>query len=111
MKWAATGSLLVFLLSTYSLAEDDKGKEMFIRHCRVCHGEKAAGTDKGPALVHKVYHPSHHADWSFYLAVQNGVKAHHFSFGDMPPIKAVAREEVGEIVRYVRGLQKEAKIF
>ncbi len=88
------------------------GKTVFDARCAVCHGALALGTDKkGPPLVDKVYAPSHHGDFSFNLAVRNGVRSHHWGYGDMPPVEGVAREEVEAIIRYVRRLQKEAGIF
>lgn len=86
------------------------GKAIFESKCAECHGRKANGTDKGPPLVHKIYEPSHHGDAAFYLAVRQGVRAHHWPFGDMPPVAGVGDEEVAQIISYVRGLQKAAGI-
>ena len=61
------------------------GEQQFNEKCATCHGVNAAGSDQGPPLIHKIYEPGHHADGSFYNAVQNGVRAHHWNFGDMPP--------------------------
>jgi mono/diheme cytochrome c family protein len=82
------------------------GELAYVEHCARCHGPRGAGTTTGPALVHAVYRPSHHADSAFMLAVRRGVRAHHWSFGDMPPQPAVADRELSDIVRYVRELQK-----
>lgn len=92
-----------------TVAADD-GVALFQRNCAECHGREAKGTDKGPPLVHKIYEPGHHADASFYLAVRRGVRAHHWPFGDMPPVTGVSDEEIGRILAYVRGLQKAAGI-
>ncbi len=92
-------------------AELAKGEALFNTHCARCHGEGARGTDHGPAFLSKIYEPNHHGDAAFQLAAQRGVRAHHWNFGDMPKIEGVQPEEVGEIVRYVRWLQKEAGIF
>jgi hypothetical protein len=43
---------------------------------------------------------------SFYLAVQNGVRAHHWRFGDMPAQTGLTRADVAGIVAYVRELQR-----
>lgn len=86
------------------------GAAIFERRCAECHGREAKGTDKGPPLVDKIYEPSHHGDASFYLAVRQGVRSHHWPFGDMPPVEGVADEEIAQIVSYVRGLQKAAGI-
>ncbi len=59
-----------------------------------------------PPLVHRIYAPRHHADFAFHLAVQNGVRAHHWGFGDMPPIPGLSRSEVSHIIDYIRALQR-----
>jgi hypothetical protein len=56
--------------------------------------------------VHRVYHSGLHADVAFDLAVRRGVRAHHWSFGDMPPQPELTPTEVASITRYVRELQK-----
>jgi len=86
------------------------GQRLYLEHCVDCHGDHARGTPDGPPLVHPVYRSSHHADVAFQLAVQRGVRAHHWRFGDMPPVPGVAAGDVREIVRYVRWLQVEAGI-
>lgn len=88
-----------------------KGESLFNHHCIKCHGQKASGTDKGPPLVHRIYHPNHHSDLSFHWAAQRGVKAHHWSFGDMPKVEDVRKDEMDAIIIYVRDLQKKAGIF
>ena len=50
----------------------EAGKVAFEAHCARCHGLNAAGTDKGPTFLDRVYHPGHHADPSFVLAVTRG---------------------------------------
>ncbi len=84
------------------------GEVAFISKCAECHGENATGLEgSAPPLVHKIYEPSHHGDTSFYLAVQNGVRAHHWPFGNMPPVEGLTRGDVKGIVAYVRELQRE----
>ena len=92
-------------------AEYAAGDSLFAQRCIECHGESARGTDQGPPLVHKVYEPGHHADFAFLRAVQFGVAAHHWRFGNMLPVSGVTRQQVTEIVGYVRWLQREAGIF
>lgn len=87
------------------------GRALFNSKCSKCHGLKGVGTDKGPPLVHKIYEPNHHADMSFYWAAERGVRAHHWGFGDMPPVEGVSKDDVAAMIRYIRGLQKEAGIF
>ncbi len=72
---------------------------------------KGVGTVKGPPLVHNIYNPNHHADITFRWAVERGVKAHHWNFGDMPKQGGVKQQEVEAIIKYVRDIQKEAGIY
>ena len=92
-------------------AEFQVGETKFNANCASCHGKQAAGTDHGPPLVHKIYEPNHHGDPAFQRAAANGVKAHHWEFGDMPKIGGVTPEDVDQIVKYVRWLQTQAGIF
>ena len=82
------------------------GQVAFDNNCAGCHGAKAAGSDKGPPLIHKIYEPSHHGDFAFLAAAKNGVRAHHWRFGDMQPVPGVTDKQVEWIVRYVREMQR-----
>ena len=83
------------------------GKQTFEAKCASCHGENAVGQDGvAPPLVHKIYEPSHHGDESFQRAAASGVRAHHWRFGDMPPVDGLTRGDVTMIVAYVRELQR-----
>jgi mono/diheme cytochrome c family protein len=86
-----------------ALASD--GKIAFDANCIVCHGQNAAGTEKGPPLVHDIYNPGHHADGAFFLAAKLGVRQHHWSYGDMPPQRQVTEPQIAAIVQYIRELQ------
>ena len=92
-------------IPTFS-AEAGAGQALFEENCMACHGRHASGSDQGPPLVHKIYEPNHHADISFVLAVRNGVRAHHWKFGNMAPVEGVSDEDVTKITRYVRELQR-----
>jgi cytochrome c len=83
-----------------------QGEELFKANCAVCHGKNAAGTPNGPPLVHKIYEPSHHSNLSFQRAAKLGVRAHHWPFGNMPPVPDVTDMEVERVVAYVRELQR-----
>lgn len=91
-------------------AEFQTGEAKFNANCAACHGPQAAGTDHGPPLVHKIYEPNHHGDSAFQRAAANGVKAHHWEFGNMPKIEGVTPDDVDQIVKYVRWLQRQAGI-
>lgn len=82
------------------------GRLPFDRSCSACHGVHVAGSAKGSPLVHRAYHPGLHGDSAFDLAVRWGVRAHHWSFGDMPPQPDVTATELANITRYVRELQR-----
>lgn len=92
-------------------ADVQLGEAKFNANCAACHGGRAVGTKQGPPLVHKIYEPNHHADVAFQRAAANGVRAHHWEFGNMPKIEGVTAEDVDHIIRYVRWLQREAGIY
>lgn len=82
------------------------GETLFNANCVACHGKNAGGTKSGPPLVHKIYEPSHHSDLSFQRAAKLGVRAHHWPFGNMPPVPGVNETDVTQIIAYVRELQR-----
>lgn len=83
------------------------GSLAFDTNCAACHGKNAVGQDGvAPPLVHIIYEPNHHGDAAFLLAAKNGVRAHHWPFGDMPPIPNVPDDSIALIVDYVRELQR-----
>lgn len=101
------GAALVQVNVPTLTAEASAGKAVFDAKCAVCHGPNAAGVDgAGPPLVHIIYEPNHHADAAFYLAVKQGVRAHHWRFGNMPPMPGVVEQDVAKIIAYVRELQR-----
>jgi mono/diheme cytochrome c family protein len=89
---------------TYSALARD-GKTLFDQNCAACHGANASGTDTGPPLVHDIYNPGHHADEAFVLAARNGVRAHHWPYGDMSPVDGVNEAQARAIATFVRELQ------
>jgi len=97
-------------IAATSPPEVAQGKALFEQNCSACHGPAADGTAQGPPLVHIIYEPNHHGDASFVLAARNGVRAHHWQFGDMPPVEGVTDASVLEIVGYIRWLQRQVGI-
>jgi len=87
-----------------------KGENLYVQACSSCHGPGAHGSDNGPPLVHKIYESSHHSDISFFHAAKNGVAAHHWQFGNMPPVPGVTPKDVAHIVAYVRREQRAVGI-
>ena len=83
------------------------GQSAFDTTCAACHGSNAAGIEgTAPPLVHKIYEPSHHADYAFEMAITQGVRAHHWRFGDMPAQPGVTQTDAQNIIAYVRELQR-----
>lgn len=125
--WIVAATLVVVAAIAWSLTNDGAanaaagpepqlpfavmaGKQAYDANCVQCHGANGAGTDKGPPLVHEVYNPGHHSDASFARAVAQGVRQHHWRFGDMPAQPKVTDAQLQAIVRYVRALQESRGI-
>ena len=102
------GRLLASVILPKRLSQNaQSGKRGFEAKCAACHGVNAAGQDGvAPPLVHKIYEPSHHGDESFQRAVSMGVQAHHWRFGNMPPVEGLTRGDVKMIISYIRELQR-----
>lgn len=92
-------------------AQARQGEIAFNARCALCHGIGAAGTTLGPPLAHRIYEPGHHQDFAFRNAIRNGVTAHHWQFGNMPPVPGVSDDDVEAIICYVRELQRAAGIY
>ncbi|MGF6861795.1 cytochrome c553 [Rhodobacteraceae bacterium MBR-64] len=103
----ATGGALVDVVLPASLsAPAQTGRQIFNLACASCHGTDAAGRNgKGPPLIHRIYEPGHHGDQAFMMAPRNGVRAHHWKFGDMPPIPGLSDGDLKQIARFVREVQ------
>lgn len=83
-----------------------EGSDLYAANCAECHGEDLRGTEQGPPFLSPIYEPGHHSDGAFLLAVQTGVRAHHWNFGDMPPVEGLTPEDVEAIVAFVRETQR-----
>lgn len=92
-------------------SEAKRGGALFMGKCASCHGFYAQGTEKGPPLLHKYYHPGHHSDQAFWQAIRNGSRQHHWSFGDMKPVDNVSDEQIPLLIRFVRELQKANGVY
>ncbi len=102
----ATGAAMVQVKVPSLSGAAAEGEAVFNENCASCHGTNAAGQEGiAPPLIHRIYEPSHHADGSFLLAVKQGVRAHHWPFGNMPPIEGLTEGQVARIVAYIRTLQ------
>ena len=78
--------------------------------CAACHGADMKGTTAGPPFLHPIYAPNHHSDEAFFRAAEDGVQAHHWQFGDMPPQPSLSEEQLRAIVAYVRDRQRDEGI-
>jgi mono/diheme cytochrome c family protein len=88
------------------------GQKVFAARCAECHGTDAGGVEgAGPPLIHNYYEPNHHGDAAFFIAAEQGVRAHHWRFGDMPPVEGISRAEVAAVVAFVRKVQRENGIY
>jgi len=87
------------------------GMGKFKQNCSQCHGEWARGTELGPPLIHNYYKPSHHGDNAFYRAAMSGVKAHHWKFGDMPPVEGIKKRDITRIISFIRWLQQSNNLY
>lgn len=109
-------ALLVGACSSAELSDDvapedrsilaAEGEILYQATCAECHGSDLRGTDKGPSHLSIVYEPNHHGDAVFALAVINGVKQHHWPFGDMAPVPDLDDADIERIVAYVRENQR-----
>ena len=81
------------------------GEKLFNTNCSVCHGVGAVGTNQGPPLLDRTYHPGHHNDFSIRNAIKNGVRSHHWDFGNMLPVAGVSDDDAEKIICYIRDTQ------
>ena len=86
------------------------GQPLYETYCASCHGADLNGTEAGPPLLHKIYEPSHHSDAAFQMAVAQGVRAHHWQYGDMPPVEGLTPDQVAHITAYIRMHQRRVGI-
>ncbi len=83
-----------------------QGQTLFDENCASCHGKNAAGQEGiAPPLINKIYRNAMHGDGAFLIAAREGVRAHHWQFGNMPPIEGVSAKDIDKIVAYIRTLQ------
>lgn len=82
------------------------GEPLYQSYCAACHGVDLRGTAVGPSHLSIVYEPNHHSDTAFLLAVRNGVRQHHWPFGDMAPVPGLSDDDIEAIIAYVRAQQR-----
>jgi mono/diheme cytochrome c family protein len=82
------------------------GERSFQVHCQACHGLSGRGSETGSPLVHRIYAPDHHSDTVFTLAVQNGVRGHHWGTRNMPPQPELDVPTIENIIAFIREVQR-----
>jgi len=92
------------------VGDANQGSALFETNCSSCHGINAQGTEQGPPLVNNVYRTAHHADFAFHMAVRDGVRQHHWGFGDMPAAPQITPEQTAHVIAYIRQEQSKAGI-
>ncbi len=101
------GAPIVDIIVPDLSAIEMEGQVLYNASCAACHGVNIEGKEGiAPSFVDPVYRPVHHSDGAYYVAVQNGVRAHHWRFGSMPAIDGVDRDDVTKIITYVRAIQR-----
>jgi mono/diheme cytochrome c family protein len=83
----------------------ERGATLYAANCASCHGRDLRGTDKGPSHLSVVYESNHHPDESFQHAIEEGVRAHHWNFGDMQPVGGLDQSEIDAVIAYIRDVQ------
>lgn len=84
-----------------------RGRQLYGGACAMCHGADLRGTSRGPSQLSKVYEPSHHSDEAYRQAVKNGVRAHHWNFGDMPSLPEFPDDAITDVIAYIRSEQQK----
>ena len=104
---AEEGQALVAVTLPATLSAEAKaGRQAFAANCASCHGIDAEGrVGIAPPLIHMIYEPSHHSDMAFVMAARNGVRAHHWPFGNMAPVPGLTDPELAGIISFVREVQ------
>jgi len=92
--------------ATLDATDAGQGGELYAANCASCHGSDLRGTDRGPSQLSIVYEPNHHGDDSFRSAIAQGVRAHHWNFGDMPAVGGLDDDEVDSIIAFIRSEQE-----
>ena len=88
-----------------------KGQLLYEKYCSSCHGLRLEGSNQGPPLIHPFYKPSHHGDDSFYRAALEGIRQHHWNFGDMPAVEGMTPGKMDSLLPYIRYYQREKGLY
>lgn len=91
-------------------AQPRRRQEAVRRELRRLSWRGSEGYETGLPVSAPVYVSSHHSDVAFQSAAKNGVRAHHWRFGDMKPIPGVSADDVAHVTACVRWQQRLAGI-
>jgi mono/diheme cytochrome c family protein len=83
-----------------------EGEVLYQSNCAACHGADLRGTAVGPSHLSIIYNPDHHGDGAFAGAALAGVGAHHWRFGDMPPVQGITEDGLVRIIAFIREAQR-----
>jgi mono/diheme cytochrome c family protein len=83
-----------------------EGEALYQASCAACHGTDLRGTAIGPSHLSVIYNPEHHADAGIALVAMNGVQAHHWRFGDMPPVPGITQDDMVRVIAFIRENQR-----
>ncbi|MEL7468588.1 MAG: cytochrome c [Pseudomonadota bacterium] len=82
------------------------GMRTYRASCMECHGERAVGTGRGPSLLDPIYHRRALPKREFHAAVSSGTPQQNWRMGDMPGFSKLSFNQIEQIERYVRELQR-----
>ncbi|MEM9059495.1 MAG: cytochrome c [Pseudomonadota bacterium] len=82
------------------------GMRLYRSSCMDCHGEKAVGTQRGPSLVKQIYHRASFSKRAFHEAVTQGAPQQNWRMGDMPGFSKFSFNQLEQLERYIRELQR-----
>ncbi|MEK6303012.1 MAG: c-type cytochrome [Acidobacteriota bacterium] len=91
------------LIAKLTSSEIERGRQMFVAHCAVCHGIEGTG-ERGPSLSH----PSLRRvtdDKALFNLIQNGVEG-----SEMPGAWQLSEREVWQVAGYVRSLGRTTPV-
>ena len=83
------------------------GQTSYHRVCAQCHGADAMGGKRAPTFLQVKFDPNNFSNSRIARTIINGSNS-----GAMPSQKGrVNDEEIGEIIKYIRHIQKQAGII
>ena len=109
--WAKQDAIYAHPKQPKMTARLNLGKLNYPALCAVCHGKTGRGAERCPTLLHQAYPPGPHPPPLFYQPAKDGSPAHHWGFGDMPPVEGITDAQISSIVEYLRAVQQANGLF